>query len=581
MIDKIQNYLQEIAETLKAIVDIDITIMNKNLKRIAGTGKLKEKIGSQGPRNSVFEKCILTGKSYFITNPVNCRECLNCEINRNCTEKAEVCFPIIIDGKVEGLIGMIAFSEKQKEIFLKKQESYKDFDKRMSELISSKIKENAFLNRLKYKSMELLTVIDSVDEGIIIIDKNNIILSVNKYIKNRLKRTDIVGKNINNLLSKIAIDKFTKTCYVLDDEEVNITIDRNKYRFLMSMVPIHLEGEIESAVITLKDFNKLQRSVFKISESGDKFTFNDMIGKSTSFLQVKNQAKHIAKSNAAVLLLGESGTGKELFARAIHAESNKRDEIFMPINCGAIPENLMESELFGYEKGAFTGANVSGKIGKFEIGKNGTVFLDEIGDLPLHLQVKLLRVLEEKEIIRVGGITPIKMHCRIIAATNKNLLDMVKKGQFREDLFYRLNVIPIHIPPLRDRDIDVLNLAYYFLQRYNGIYDKNIEGFTKDAEEILVGYSFPGNVRELQNIIEYAINFAQNSLIDKSLISKRMSNRNKNIDTNMTLKELVSQFEKEVINKFIKQYGSSTESKKIIAKKLGIGTATLYRKIDD
>lgn len=186
MIEKIQNELQEIAETIKAIVDIDITIMDKNLKRIAGTGKLKNKVGSKGPKNSVFEKCIQTGKSYFINNPINCEECLSCEINGVCKEKAEVCFPIIIEGKVEGVIGMIAFTEKQKAIFLKKQESYKDFDKRMSELISSRIKENAFSNKLRYKSAELLTVIDSVDEGIIIVDKNGIVLSNNKYVRNKL-----------------------------------------------------------------------------------------------------------------------------------------------------------------------------------------------------------------------------------------------------------------------------------------------------------------------------------------------------------------------------------------------------------
>lgn len=581
MIEKIQNELQEIAETVKAIVDIDITIMDKNLKRIAGTGKLKNKIGSQGPKNSVFQKCIDTGKSYFISNPVNCEECLNCEINSNCKEKAEVCFPIVIEGKVEGVIGMIAFSEKQKVIFLKKQESYKDFDKRLSELISSRVKENAFSNRLKYKSVELLTVIDSVDEGIIIIDKNNIILSANEYVRSELKKGNIIGKNIEEILPSFIVNKFLEKNFKLEEEEVNIKVEEEKYKFLLSLVPIYMDEEMVSAVITLKDFNKLQRSVLKISGNWDNYSFDELIGNSPNFMQVKEQARHIAKGSAPVLLLGESGTGKELFARAIHGESDRKNELFLPINCGAIPENLIESELFGYEKGAFTGANPNGKIGKFEIAKKGTIFLDEIGDLPLHLQVKLLRVLEEKSIVRVGGIRNIDIDCRIIAATNKKLIEKVKKGEFREDLFYRLSVIPINIPPLRERKDDIIELGEYFLKRFNKIYDKKLRGFTQYAEELLLNYSFPGNVRELQNIIEYAINFEKGELIGEEVLKKRIINYREDFSEEIGLKEMVAIYEKEIINKFINNYGNNTEAKKVIANKLKISTATLYRKLDE
>lgn len=581
MIEKIQNELQEIAETVKAIVDIDVTIMDKNLKRIAGTGKMKNKIGSKGPENSVFQKCIDTGKSYFISNPVRCEECLLCEANSNCKEKAEVCFPIIIEGKVEGVIGMIAFSEKQKDIFLKKQESYKDFDKRLSELISSRVKENTISNRLKYKSVELLTVIDSVDEGIIIIDKNNAILSVNEYIKNELGKGNIIGENIEEILPFFIINKFKEKNYRLEEEEVNIKVKEGKYKFLLSLVPIHMDKEMVSAVITLKDFNKLQRSVLKISGNWDNYSFEELVGNSPNFVQVKEQAKHIAKGTAPVILLGESGTGKELFARAIHGESDRKNELFLPINCGAIPENLIESELFGYEKGAFTGANPNGKIGKFETAKNGTIFLDEIGDLPLHLQVKLLRVLEEKSIVRVGGIKPIEIDCRIIAATNKNLIEKIKKKEFREDLFYRLSVIPINIPPLKERREDIIELATYFLDRFNKIYSKSIKGFTQGSKAILLNYSFPGNVRELQNVIEYAINFEKDELIGEAVIKKRIVNYREDFSEEVGLKEMVASYEKEVINKFINHYGNNTEAKKVIAKKLKISTATLYRKLEE
>ncbi|WP_411680944.1 sigma 54-interacting transcriptional regulator [Clostridium thailandense] len=583
MIHLIKDELQGIAETIKAIMGIDVTIMDRNLLRIAATGRLQEKIGAYGPRNSVFERCVKTGKPYLIENPRNCSECTICDIKGACDEKAEVCFPIIIDDRVEGVIGMIIFEEQQKETFLEKKDSYTDFDKRMSEFISSRIKEKTINNKLEYKSKELLTVIDSVNEGIIIIDDDNKILSINKYIKEkfRLKDFGIVGENICEILPYKIIDKLKKSNYCIDEEQINIAYNNCKNVFFLSIKPIRVNEKISGAVITFKDFNKLQQSVLKISEKHPVFTFENIIGNSTMFSQVKEQVKVISKQNVPVLLFGESGTGKELFARAIHFESDRKNEIFMPINCGAIPESLVESELFGYEKGAFTGASSSGKMGKFEIAKDGTVFLDEIGDLPLHMQVKLLRVLEEKEITRVGGVNTIKIDCRIIAATNKHLHKMVERGEFRQDLFYRLNVIPINIPSLREREYDVLELSVYFLNRYNRIYGKDIKGFTDEVKSALINYSWPGNVRELQNLIEYAINFETEKYITLGTIRKRIVNEDSVMYVDKGLKEMVAEYEKQVINKLIEHYGIDTEAKKLIAKKLGISSATLYRKLEE
>ncbi|AYD40324.1 AAA family ATPase [Clostridium fermenticellae] len=583
MVDQIRDELQEIAETIKAIMGIDITIMDKNLLRIAGTGELKEKVGYIGPKNSVFQKCVLTGEPYFVKNPGECSECITCEIKNECDEKAEFCLPIIIDGKVEGAMAMIIFDESQKEGFLKKIDSYRDFEKRLSSLISSRISEKNFSSKLEYKSKELLTVIDSVNEGIIIIDGQNKILNLNKYIKEKfnLKKQSAIGSDLKSIIPYRIVDKFKKSNYVIEEEQITIEKERKRYDFLLSVKPIRVNGIFSGSVITFKDFNKLQRSVLKINEKHSIFTFNNIIGDSLIFSKVIEQAKQISKQNVPVLLLGESGTGKELFARAIHFESYRKSEVFMTINCGAIPESLVESELFGYEKGAFTGASSNGKIGKFEIAKDGTIFLDEIGDLPLHMQVKLLRVLEEKEIMRVGGVNTIKVNPRIIAATNRNLYKMVEKNEFRRDLFYRLNVIPINIPSLRERKNDILQLANYFLNRYNKIYGKNIMGFDRLAEKAMLEYSWPGNVRELQNLIEYAINFETHDVITLGTISNRILNDRNNADDNKTLKNMVDEFEKQVILKYMKLYGNNTDSKKLIAKKLNISTATLYRKLED
>ena len=468
-------------------------------------------------------------------------------------------------------------------MFLEKQDSYRDFDKRMSELISSRIKEKNIHHKLEYKSKELLTVIDSVNEGIIIIDKENKILSLNKSIKEKFKlsSSDIINKSIENILPGKLINKFIKTNYSMEEEQVTLSVGNLRHEFLLSIKAINFNEEISGAVITFKDFNKLQRSVFKISEKHSLFTFDNIIGESPVFSRVKEQVKQISKQNVPVLLLGESGTGKELFARAIHFESDRKNEIFMPINCGAIPESLVESELFGYEKGAFTGASSNGKMGKFEIAKDGTIFLDEIGDLPLHMQVKLLRVLEEKEITRVGGLSTIKVNARIVAATHRDLYKMVERGEFREDLFYRLNVIPINIPSLKERGNDIIELSMYFLKRYNKIYSKNIIGFTDKTKEALIRYSWPGNVRELQNLIEYAINFETGSSITLETIVNRMSSDKSILEEDKNLKEMVSDYEKQIINKLLEYYGIDTDSKKIIAKKLGISTATLYRKLEE
>ena len=249
----------------------------------------------------------------------------------------------------------------------------------------------------------------------------------------------------------------------------------------------------------------------------------------------------------------------------------------MAINCGAIPENLIESELFGYEKGSFTGASVHGNPGKFEICKDGTLFLDEIGELPLSMQVKLNRALEEKEILRVGGNNPIKVNPRIISATHCSLASMVENNLFRDDLYYRLNVVPIHLPPLRERGYDVIILSRYFLNRFNNVYKKQLQGFTPEAERLLMGYKFPGNIRELRNLIEYAVIFEENSYIGAENLRKKMGT---STSENLKLSELTRLYEKSVINSKIQELGGDLESKKKAAKQLGISIATLYRKLE-
>jgi putative sigma54 specific transcriptional regulator len=304
-----------------------------------------------------------------------------------------------------------------------------------------------------------------------------------------------------------------------------------------------------------------------------------IVANSKAFTQVVELARRAATfDGATVLILGESGTGKEVISELIVNTSPRKDKPYLQINCGAIPENLIESELFGYEKGAFTGADAKGRKGLFEAANGGTVFLDEIGDLPLHMQVKLLRVLQQRRIVRVGGTETVNLDVRIIAATNKDIKQMVNEGRFREDLYYRLNVVPIEIPPLRDRKEDILPLVNHFLTVANRKYHTN-KSIYSDTIDVLESYSWPGNVRELENLMENLVITTPGDIIRRENLSERLKfsteNRGFTEDTEViTLKETVERAEYMAIQKAIRQCGSIRKA----AVALGVDPSTIVRK---
>lgn len=309
-----------------------------------------------------------------------------------------------------------------------------------------------------------------------------------------------------------------------------------------------------------------------------RYTFDSIAGKSQILADLKKEALRASTNHFPVLITGESGTGKELFAQAIHHASPRRVNPFVRINCAAIPRDLLESELFGYEKGAFTGARKSGKPGKFELARKGTVFLDEIGDLPLEMQPKLLRVIEDKEFERVGGTQLIQSDFRIIAATNRNLDDMINAGEFRKDLFYRLNVIPLNISPLRDRKSDILPIARYLLNQM--AQDANLTQIIigREAERALKNYGWPGNVRELSNVLERALSAIEGNKISQQDLPFYLQRNRKNISEGnpSSLKEVQARTEKEAIRFALKESGNNKAG---AARRLGIHRTQLYKKM--
>lgn len=340
----------------------------------------------------------------------------------------------------------------------------------------------------------------------------------------------------------------------------------------------------------LESNGRMQDDAKFIRDIENSVCFGEIIGKSREMLKVYSLIKKVADTTANVLILGESGTGKELVAKAIHENSPRNNMPFVVINCGGIPENLLESELFGYLKGSFTGAYAD-KPGLFEIARGGTIFLDEVAELPLVLQVKLLRVVQEKTFLRIGGTENIRVDVRIISATNRNLEEMVQKGDFREDLYYRLNVIPISIPPLRERKDDIPVLTKYFIEKYSREFGKGIKNISNYALELLMDYSFPGNVRELENIIERSVALEHSSIVlPENLMISRENSAAKNEtfkienipDQGLNLNDELARFERAIIGKALeKSKGSKTKAAELLMisfdslryriEKLGIG----------
>jgi len=358
------------------------------------------------------------------------------------------------------------------------------------------------------------------------------------------------------------------------DEEVFVNARKNKLQFNLSAYPILDNNEnIIDVVYVFSEVKKVRKLANKIMGRQAIYTFDKIIGNNDKFIATIELSKKIADSKSTILISGESGTGKEIFAQSIHNYSNRKEEPFIAINCGAIPKNLIESELFGYEEGAFTGAKRSGHPGKFEVADGGTIFLDEIGEMPLDMQTRLLRVIEESTVSRIGGTNEILVDVRIIAATNKNLIEEVEKGNFRKDLFYRLNVLPIKLPPLRERKEDIKLLVEYFMKRIAKRLNKKMVKISDEQMEHLMRYSWPGNVRELENFIELIINTEE--------IPEHFKCNDNTLETSECIeieqRDLsLDNMEKKYIIKALKKYNGNIT---LSAKALSIGRNTLYRKI--
>ncbi|SKC81601.1 sigma-54 interaction domain-containing protein [Maledivibacter halophilus] len=455
------------------------------------------------------------------------------------------------------------------------------------------------INDLNHYKLIFEEILDMTEDGFVVTSTDGTILEINTAYCNFLGTTKkkAIGRNIGEFIKNTKMLEIAKTG-MKEIDTIHELVDGQQYKgdkfIFVTRSPVKEKGKVIAAVAQVKfrmNTLKLTKQLLKQDKElkyykaelqrlrESTFDLNSIIGQSKIFMESRKLARKAAGSDLPVLISGETGTGKEVFANGIHNASYRKSNPLISVNCAAIPGNLLESELFGYEEGSFTGAKRGGKKGKFQLAHKGTLFLDEIGDMPLHMQAKLLRVLQENKIEKIGGYSPIDIDVRIIAATNKDLWQMVREKKFREDLYYRLNVINIKIPPLRKRKEDIMLFVNYFLQDLNKKYKTDVI-ITQRAKEVLANHKWQGNIRELKNVVESAYVLAENNYIGvKNLPSNLLTC---SVDENTTvnggsLNRILSEFERDIIlETLIENNYNATKT----AYDLGIHRTTLYKKMD-
>ena len=521
-----------------------------------------------------------------------------------CNETAKTYEKFFDDIKKQVSNGYTYFCMLNSDLEINVLNNVEDFSKLTIFLLplTESVSLNQEIDKLDNLKKELDEVINSSFDGIVISDAKGKIMYQNPAYERitELSTEFCIGKNLQSLVDKGIIDVSASLKAIKGNRAITISqkIKTGK-SVLVSAVPIrNKQGEIIKIVNNVRDLTQLNNLETEIQQleiknqriheelqqlkgiSDPKYS---IIAHSTQMKDVIDRALRVAQIDSGVLIQGPSGVGKEKIVDLIHRNSIRKDGPLIKINCGAIPESLLESELFGYESGSFTGATKKGKAGLFEAANNGTIFLDEIGEMPLQLQVKLLRILQEREVVRIGGTTPIQVDVRVIAATNRNLSDMIEETKFREDLYYRLNIIPIKIPPLEQRVEDIIPLIYHFTNNLNIKYGLN-RSFSSEVLETFANYKWPGNVRELQNIVERVVLMSQHSEITMDDLQRELnlnsdsiqvSNSNTLITHHLPLKDQVESFEESIIREAIKIYPSIRKA----AIALKIDQSTLVRKL--
>jgi len=559
-----KNEINMFAQSLSKAIGLDLTVVDENLVRLAGTGEYKNLVGERLENDTMFDYLMKSSNQPYIMECKSedkqcsiCREYNKKRYNR-CLVKSQIAAPIVINGNNSGVVSLQAFDEKRKNLINYQKENYIELLNIIRSWLVTRY--NTFVNW-----HDLCNLTNYIDVPALFVSQEGNISFANYYGHKMFgSKGDIEGKHINNFVEqRNLLNMLNQSIKQLD---IDIKSDNHSKSASCRVIPVRADDNKNH--YTLLFNNTTQTTEKRAFNNTNLYTFDDIIYTSKSIDQCIQIAQKAAFVDYPVLLDGETGTGKEIFATAIHVEGKGYHSPFVAVNCSAIPENLLESELFGYESGAFSGAKKKGHMGKFEVADGGTLLLDEIDSMPLSLQAKILRVLESGYIEKIGSTKTQKINVRIISATNKDLFELVEEGLFREDLYYRLCVIPIKIPPLKERPEDIPLFIDYFVGQHEG---PNNISFSEKALEKLKSYHWPGNVRELKNTLLYCLTMLNSKTIETDDLSLKHNHSLK------TLKEL----EKEHFSKAVKVFGTSEEGKQQIAKYLGISRASVYRKLKE
>lgn len=573
---QIQPTIQRFARMLSSVLQLEVEIVDNTLCRVAGTGAYGRLLGKKLNEDSRLLRYIIeTKKDKVVTHSRFDPLCKGCASKENCKEKAFLGTPVIYQGQCVGVISLIALTREQQERIKDNLHEFSDYVRHVSSIFVSRLLEGQGSSDNIQKIF--LTMIENMDQGVLVVSLDQKIKFANQTA---LK---ILGVNQGNMVGKtITFRPLTfEHNFVRGHMQHVISFDDKKELIIGQL------HAVQDQWLFLMAFHQ-SHATTDFSSAQDEPQIEQLIGECRPMRQLKKLISRIARGPSSVMVAGESGTGKEVVARAIHKLSDRQAKPFIAINCAAIPEQLLESELFGYVKGAFTGASANGKPGLIQAANHGTLFLDEIGDMPLTLQAKLLRAIESREIQPVGASNPVPVDIRIISATNQNLAQFIAEGKFREDLYYRLNVIPLRLPPLRERQDDIELLIHHFLQLHTRRLELVYPGVSPEVIGLLKRYHWPGNIRELSNLMEYLVNVVPSGeVIDASLLppnlicSGKTTGRDASLPGEMAeVKEeegstALEAMEKQMIRDALTRYSN----KKQAADELGIGIATLYRKI--
>lgn len=577
----IQRTVASYAGIISKIAGVDVEVVDDNLYRVAGTGMFAAGVdASMAQEGHVYRKVLETGKRRVIYQPGEELVCQGCPNFLNCPEEIELAMPILAEGHPIGVIGLVGSSREQKLHILENETLFLELIEQIADFISVKAMERERALQREALLSTLNATLEHIQQGILILGKDFRVTDCNRAAMEQLETPNLAGERIFLEATGDNLAKYT---------EYSLTALGRQYRLMGTYLPVPQPTRDYQSVLIFYRSREIKERYFETAAlpAVDK---TSILGSSPATLKLKEEISKVARSTSTVLITGESGTGKEMVATSIWRESDRRDKRFIALNCAAIPESIMESELFGYVKGAFTGADPNGRMGKFELANEGVIFLDEIGDMPLYLQSKLLRVLQERKIVRIGSNQLMDIDVRVIAATNKDLKKMVREKRFREDLYYRLDVIPLRVAPLRERLEDIEDLTLFYSQRFARKFGKKAPRLTEEVMDVLKGYRWPGNVRELENAVEYMVNLmGEDGTLDVSMLPEDIRTRSREAAAPtengpgkqtgagqiLSLREL----EKNAIRQALLQCGNHTAGKAMAARKLGIGMATLYRKI--